>query len=169
MKRPTKVIVTLVVIAGVWAFATVALGTWFFNERSNVSDHLELGGPGKAVSTFAMCLRAGHRGDVLACVVNEAEQQRLAAGFVDLVNTGVDADDLTQLPPLDIENADVQIDGDTATVTPPAVEGVDRAAAFVVQRDGDAWRIDLLATLDLSADEADELATRLRSAAMTVE
>ncbi len=168
MKRPNKAKLLFLAVAAVWLVAAIALGGWWLARGPTVADHVDLGGPGEAVSSFAMCLRAGHRGDVLACVVGEVEQQRLAAGFGDAVAAGLDADDLTQLPLLDVTDATVSIDGDRATVT-PAGDADDRPAEFVVVQDGGRWRVDLLQTLGLSAGQADELATRLRSAADALE
>jgi hypothetical protein len=166
MKRVGKATLTFSAVAVVWLVAAGGVATWWIQRGPSVAEHVDLSGPREAVASFAMCLTAGHRADVIGCVIQEAEQQQLATGFVDAVAAGLDADDLTQLPMLEVETATVESDGDTARVV--TGDGDGRPSSFTVRRVGGVWRIDLLETMNLRPDEAQALATRLRSAAQAL-
>ena len=160
----------IVVLALLMAVAGGMVGLYALGQANS---HVNLDTPVKAAGTFFACLRAGHDQDVLDCVVEATGQQELASQLASLVSSGTDPGDLTMLPRLDagdLEKATLIEDGDTVTLELPAdafddpVKAVDRPRRVVLRREGSDYRVDLLATTGMTAEQAIELARRLATA-----
>ncbi len=150
-----------------WVIAAVA-GGWYLLRTQPLPEGVNLDSPRQAIASFSHCLSVGHPAETIACVIQQDEQRLLAGRFAETVAAGLDPDDLTQLPLLSDDDADIVISGDTATVT-PAGDADGRPSSFILRRIGNRWQVDLLATLDLSPAEASQYADRLGAAAALLE
>ena len=157
----------LVIVAALaWVLGIAAVG-WFLL-RDGRLDHLDLTSPRDAAAGFYECLREGDAAGMVACVVAGPSQERLAEALAGATAAGLDAADLTLLPspdPADLAAAEVVVEGDSARVVFPANDGgVERPTTLHLERDGRTWRVDLLRTTAMTADDATAYAARLATA-----
>jgi hypothetical protein len=146
----------------------VAIGWWQSGEH-DPADHVELGTPREAATSFYKCLDAGHIRDVLFCVLDDAEQRAFAEALAEgAARPELSSDDLLPIPPLDVTSLpEPTIDGDVARLRVPTADLDDaRPSELVLRRGGDGrWRVDLFETSGLTPQQAAAYAERLRASA----
>lgn len=161
----TKSRLGLLIGVALWLAAiTVGIALWVGGRAPAIADHVDLSSPIASTKSFLQCLAAGHAVDVFACVIGDSEQQQFARGLSEAIDAGLIIDDLSVLPQVDpsaLDNASVAIDGDRAVITVP--DDVE-PRQFVLVRVGDQWKVDLLASTNLSREEAVAYLDRLRNA-----
>ena len=165
-KKPRTIL--LVALAAWLLVVAVSAGLWFSRGPGSTDGvHVGLATPREAVTTFLNCLGAGHADDVLACVVNRPDDQRLGLGLADAVEGGLAPGDITLLPAGEaaaLSEATLEESGGAATLTLPSRPDGE-ARRFVLERAADGnWRVDLLASTGLTPEQAEAFLDRLRAA-----
>lgn len=160
----------LITGVALWLIAAVAaIAFWLGGRGPAVADHVDLSSPTASTQSFLKCLAAGHAVDVFACVVSDPEQQQFARGLTDAIAAGLEIEHLTVLPATDSAVVDqanpVIIDGERAILVMP---GEGEARRFIVLYEDGAWRVDLVASTGLRAQEAAAYLERLENATTPV-